>query len=96
VKYTCKTCGFPKDESEFYRGLSKVRKNPRFIRQTHCKRCQNVIAKSYLRSNPHVALLGRCRYEDKRKGYTTNLTKEIMADLISTGSITPKDTLSTT
>jgi hypothetical protein len=82
-KYTCLVCEQPKFANEYYQGLSKVRKNPRYIRQTLCKKCMNDRAKLYHKNNPHIRILTQLREREKKRGLKSNMTSQIVKELIS-------------
>ncbi len=81
--YVCKVCQKEKPASEYYYGESHARKKPRMLRHTKCKSCSTEYFREYQRKNPHVKILIRCKRDDKMRGHETNLTKEIVKELIS-------------
>ena len=83
AKRTCRVCGEPKDEEEFYLNRSKGKNGKVYeSRRTECRLCTDKKTREYHRKNRDRVILNNCRKADKHRGLKCNLTRRDVKELI--------------
>jgi hypothetical protein len=80
---TCRLCGLPKDEEDFYENRAKRPDGSVYVtRRTECRDCTDKRTRKYHRENRHIVVYGNCRKASRHRGLECDLTKEAVKELI--------------